>query len=119
MKSLCCSSLIRSPTTASAGSAAAFLSWAGLVSGTVEMNGRMHDVLDTVQEDRPSSADVEEALDSQDVLAPAREQHRKPDGERDPVELIIEDEAVSSDSIVMRMWICGEVAGLASCSVCH
>ena len=41
MKYLCRSSLMRSPTTASAGSAAASSSWAGLVSGVSEMNGRM------------------------------------------------------------------------------
>ena len=56
----------------------------------VEVLGRMHDVLDAVQDDRARGADVEEPLDAEDVGPPAAEEHRQPDAERGPVDRPVE-----------------------------
>ena len=56
----------------------------------VEMAGAVDDVLDAVEDDRPRLADVEQALDAEHVEAAAVQQHRQPDGERVPVERLVE-----------------------------
>ena len=52
----------------------------------------MDDVLHAVQDERARAADVQEALHPQEVLAACLEQHRQPDAERRPVELLVEDQ---------------------------
>ena len=64
--------------------------------------GRMDDVLDAVQDDRPRAADVQEALHPQDVLAAGLEQHRQPDAERGPVERLRRTTSVKACRIVVR-----------------
>ena len=44
---------------------------------------------------RTRATDVQQSLDAKHILAAALEQHRQPDPERDPVELLVEEEAVS------------------------
>ena len=56
----------------------------------VEVHGRMDDVLDGVDEQRPVAADVEQALDPQDLAAARVEQHRQPDPEAEPVDRPVE-----------------------------
>ena len=59
--------------------------------------GRVDDVLDGVQEDRPVAADVDEPLDAQEVLPARVEQHRQPDPEAEPVERLVDDERDRAD----------------------
>ena len=57
-----------------------------------EMDRRVHDVLDAVEEDRARGADVEQPLDTVDLGAPSLEQHRQPDPEGRPVDRPVEHE---------------------------
>src|SRR5437870_11723198 len=71
-----------------------------LVRPRVEMDGRVDDMLDAVQEDRAGCADVQQALHAQNVVPAALEQHRQPDSEGGPVELLVEVEDGGCDPVV-------------------
>ena len=65
------------------------------------MHRRMDDVLDGVDEQRPFAADVEQALDAQDLAAAGMEQHRQPDPEPEPVDRPVEHEAHGGDVVLV------------------
>ena len=64
------------------------------------MHRRMDDVLHGVDEQRAFTADVEQALDPEDLAAAGVEQHRQPDPEAEPVDRPVEDEAHGGDIVV-------------------
>src|SRR5207249_10774433 len=69
----------------------------------VQVHGRMHQMLDTVDDHRRGHADhLEESLHPQDILAVGVQQHREPDAERRPVERAVDGHAESVDVAVVR-----------------
>ena len=65
------------------------------------MHRWMDDVLDGVDEERALPADVEQALDPQDLAAACMEQHRQPDPEPEPVDRPVEHEAHRGDVLLV------------------
>ena len=63
----------------------------------------MDDVLDGVDEERAVAADVEQALDAQDLAAAGVEQHRQPDAEPEPVDRPVEHEAHRGDVVLVAV----------------
>src|SRR5207247_66861 len=70
-----------------------------LVRPALEMDGRVDGVLDAVEEHRPGVADVEQTLDAEDVRTARLEQHRQPDSEGRPVELVVEEQGERADVV--------------------
>ena len=63
----------------------------------VQVLRRVDGVLHAVHEQRPLGADVEQSLDAEHVLATRLKEHRQPDAECGPVELLVEEEADGVD----------------------
>src|SRR5438132_2939586 len=68
----------------------------------VQVHGRMHQMLDAMDDHRRGHADhVEDSLHSQDIVAVGVEEHREPDAERRPVQRTVDGHAEGVDVAVV------------------
>ena len=68
----------------------------------IQVRRWVDNVLDTIHEERPRFADIEQPFHAQDVCATRGEQHRQPETKRRPLEGLVEHEANGIDVVSVR-----------------
>src|SRR5260221_8892538 len=88
------------------------------VGPAIEMQWRMHEVLDAIDHDRRGAvADIEDALDAQHVGAVGVEEHGQPDAEDGPVDRAVEGHGEGMDARIMAAGVAMMMSGMVVAGV--